>query len=107
MKTSKKAIKLPVTINLGTGKESARHIAFSQLGWNEPTTNYLVSINKVISKTDMDEIIAQTKEFHNMTTEPEDVGCSIDVDDERCNIVEGSGSSESGDSDQDDDEDSD
>jgi hypothetical protein len=55
----------------------------------------------------MDEIIAQTKEFRNMTTEPEDAGCSIDVDDERCNIAEGSGSSESGDSDQDDDEDSD
>ena len=85
--------------------ESVWHVAFSQVGWNEPTTNYLVSINKVISKTNMDKIIALTKEFHNMTTEPEDAGCSMNIDNERCNIAEGSGSSESSNSNQDDDKD--
>ena len=53
----------------------------------------------------MDKIIAQTKEFHNMTTEPEDMGCSIDVNDKCCNIAKGSRSSESSNGDQDDDED--
>lgn len=57
----------------------------------------------------MDDIIARAKEFRNMTArEPEDaVGCSIDVDDERANIAEGSGSSDTDGSDQDDSEDSD
>ena len=85
--------------------ESVWHVAFSQVGWNEPTTNYLVLINKVINKTNMDEIIAQTKEFHNMTTELEDTGCSINVDNEHCNIAKGSGSSESSNSNEDDDKD--
>lgn len=56
----------------------------------------------------MDDIIAQAKEFGNVTTrEPDDAVevCSVDVDDERANIAEGSGSSDA--SDQDDDSDTD
>jgi hypothetical protein len=101
-KEAKKAIKLPVTINLGTGKESARHVAFSYTGWNNQTTKYLKSIKK-INKPKMDEIMALAKEFTvaNTPDGDDDGGSDNECDDDRANIADGSGSSSEEDDDSD------
>ena len=93
----KKALKLPVTINLGTGKESARNVALGYVGWSDQTTKYLVSITKSISDIDMDKIIMEAKEFSWASTrELAQSGArdSIDVDDECANIAKGSRTSD-------------
>lgn len=98
-KEEKKALKLPVLINLGTGKESACHVAFSHVGWNEHTGKYLKSINS-IDKPTMDGIVVLAKQAlakqANLTTpdcDGNNVGGSLDDNDKRANIAEGSGSS--------------
>ena len=94
-------MKLPTAMNLGTGKESTRPVAFSHGGWHEETTNYHASV-KGLSDEDMDKIVTLAKEFcHASTREANESGAggSIDVDDDRANIVEGSGSSEPSDQD--------
>jgi hypothetical protein len=86
-KIAKKAIKMPPIMNLETGKESTRHTAFSELSWGKATRSYLVSINKISDsamKKIMDDAAAFAKD--NGT---ESSG-SIDVDDERAQLSEGS-----------------
>jgi len=86
-KIAKKAIKMPPIMNLETGKESTRHTAFSELSWGKATRSYLVSINK-ISDSAMKKIMDDAAAFaKDNGAEPSG---SIDVDDERAQLSEGS-----------------
>ena len=44
-KLMKKSIKLPATVNPDTGKQSAWHMAFSEVSWGKPTWLYLKLIS--------------------------------------------------------------
>ena len=98
----KKALKLPTTINIGTGKESTRNAAFGYVGWGESTSKYLLSVTKSVKDADMEKIMTEAKEFSRASAHDLDesmAGGSIDVDDERANIAEGSATSDDSDED--------
>lgn len=92
----RKAIKLPAMINPSTGRQSARHTAFSDLSWGKITTSYLSSILKHVDNIDMGHIMDKAKEFSKAVScndnESELLG-SVDPDDERANLAAGSGMS--------------
>lgn len=99
-KATKKAIKLPAMINPETGKQSARHTAFSELSWGKPTRSYLESIEKNVDDVAMEKIMDEAKEFSKAShgANDESAAGSFDPDDDRANLQDGSGSSsESGD----------
>ncbi|OJA15089.1 hypothetical protein AZE42_13664, partial [Rhizopogon vesiculosus] len=100
-KTTRKAIKLPAMINPETGRQSTRHVAFSELSWGKPTRSYLESIEKNIDDDAMEKIMGEAKEFSKASHGENDQSAagSFDPDDECANLQDGSGSSseESGD----------
>ena len=62
-KMIKKSLKLPVTLDISTGKESTRYVAFSYVGWGDQTAKYLISINKSLNNIDMDHLLSEAKEY--------------------------------------------
>jgi hypothetical protein len=91
-----KAVTLPRTLNLSTGKESMRQTGFSDAVWGKATRSYATSIHS-LSNTKFDAIITAAQAFmkptraHNRTSDAE----VIDVDDdtnERACLVENSDS---------------
>lgn len=88
--SEKKAFKLPVVMNPNTGKQSARHTAFSDVGWGKVTNSYLAAIVKNIDNTNMERIMEKAKDFSKAVVRDEDFESmlgSFDPDDDRANLV--------------------
>ena len=79
-KLTKKSIKLPTTVNPDTGKQSAWHMAFSEVSWGKPTQSYLKSIS---SRVDDEAMEAFTKASHER-----DMQDIIDPDDDWADLDE-------------------
>lgn len=91
----KKAIKMPSVVNPGTGKETTRYMAFSEVSWKMPVAYYLKTINSKIDDAGMKVIIDKATAFAKVVGD--DGGDSSDLDedeDERAQLTEGSGSSD-------------
>ncbi|KAI0245668.1 hypothetical protein BJV78DRAFT_1287355 [Lactifluus subvellereus] len=96
-KAKKKALKLPATIHLNGSRDSTRNVAFGYVGWGDQTAKYLFSINNSVSDADMEDIMAEAKELSKAGICDVDQSAAegvIDLDDDRANIGEGSGTSE-------------
>jgi hypothetical protein len=90
-----KAVTLPRTLNLSTGKESMRQTGFSDAAWGKATRGYATSVRS-LTNVKYDAIVAAAQPFtkptraHNRTSDPSEV---IDVDaDERACLVDNSDS---------------
>jgi hypothetical protein len=89
-----KAVNLPKTMNLGTGKESMRQTGFSDVAWGKATRNYAKSACS-LPAAKFDVIIKEAKEFMKpirgrKTTQATEV-IDVDEDDERACLVDNSG----------------
>jgi uncharacterized cupredoxin-like copper-binding protein len=91
-----KAVSLPRTLNLSTGKESTRQTGFSDASWGKATRGYATSISS-LSKVKFEAIVKEAQVFakptraHNRNSDPTDV-IDVDVDDERACLVDNSDS---------------
>ena len=89
-----KAIPLPHTMNLSTGKESMRQTGFSDISWGKVTRSYASSA-KSLADRKFDAIIQDAKDFlkpirsRNKTTNGMDIiNIDDDDDDERAHLVD-------------------
>ena len=87
-KSSKKAIKLPATVNPATGKELMQQTAFGELSWGSATQSYLKSIQK-LTTIEMGHIMDEAKLF-SRTSRREEEADDIDLDNECANLEAGS-----------------
>ena len=90
-----KAVTLPRTLNLSTGKESMRQTGFSDAAWGKATRGYATSIRS-LTNTKLDAIITAAQVFmkptraHNRTDPTEII--DVDEDNERACLVDNSNS---------------
>lgn len=94
---TKSAIKLEPMVNPETGKSSSRHTAFSEVGWGHTTLAYYNSIKGLDSDT-MKTIMDEAMQYAKAAERDEDAASvpeTIDLDDERANLVEGMDPSDS------------
>jgi hypothetical protein len=87
-RNTKKAIKLPVTINPVTGKQSARYTAFSIVSWGKPTQGFITSANR--RDDDAMEVIMDAAKKARISHNKDEGDDDVDPDDERANLVDGS-----------------
>ena len=93
-KLMKKFIKLPVTVNPDTGKQSARHMAFSEVSWGKLTRSYLKSISSRVDDEAMEAIMSEAKAFAKASCERDMHSCERDMqdginpDDDQANLDE-------------------
>lgn len=91
-----KAVTLPRTLNLSTGKDSMRNTGFSDAAWGKATREYSTSIRS-LTCIKFDAIVTAAKVFtkrtraQNRTTDPTDV-IDVDADNERACLVDNSDS---------------
>lgn len=88
-----KAVTLPRTINLSTGKESMRQTGFSDASWGKATRGYATSIRSLSNKK-FDNIVKEAQAFIKPTrakTIPTEV-IDVDVDSERACLIDNSDS---------------
>ena len=83
----KKFIKLPVTVNPDTGKQSAWHMAFSEVSWGKLTRSYLKSISSRVHDEAMEAIMSEAKAFAKASCE-RDMQDGINPDDDQANLDE-------------------
>jgi hypothetical protein len=89
-----KAVTLPWTLNISTGKESARQTGFSDATWGKVTCSYAKSASS-FTNTKFDAIVQDARPFVNpkstrSKTEAKEVIEIDDDDDERGNLVDNS-----------------
>ena len=87
-RNTKKAIKLPVTINPVTGKQSAQYTAFSIVSWGKPTQGFITSANR--HDDDVMEVIMDVAKKARISHNKDEGDDDVDPDDERTNLVDGS-----------------
>ena len=86
-----KAVTLPRTLNLSTGKESMRQTGFSDAAWGKTTRDYATSVRS-LTNVKYDAIVAAAKPFtkptraHNRTSASEVI--DVDADNERACLVD-------------------
>jgi hypothetical protein len=91
-----KAVSLPWTLNLSTGKESTRQTGFSDASWGKATCGYATSICS-LTNVKFDAIVTAAQEFakparaHNRNSDLTEV-IDVDVDNERACLVDNSDS---------------
>ena len=91
-----KAVTLPRTLNLSTGKESMRQTGFSDIAWGKATRGYATSIRS-LTNIKFDAIVTAAQVFtkltraHNKTSDPTEV-IDVDADNERACLVNNSDS---------------
>jgi hypothetical protein len=91
-----KAVALPRTLNLSTGKESMRQTGFSDAAWGIVTRSYATSVSG-LSNAKFDVIVTAAQAFmkptrahNNLKTSAEVI--DVDVDNERACLVDNSDS---------------
>jgi hypothetical protein len=91
-----KAVTLPRTVNLSSGKESMRQTGFSDAAWGKVTRGYTTSIRS-LANTKLDAIVSAAQLFmkpsraHHRTSDPTEV-IDVDADIERACLVDNSDS---------------
>jgi hypothetical protein len=91
-----KAVTLPRTINVSSGKESTRQTGFSDVVWGRVTRGYATSIRS-LTNAKLDAIVAAAQVFvkptraHNKTSGSTEV-IDVDADNERACLVDNSDS---------------
>jgi hypothetical protein len=96
-----KAVTLPRTLNMSTGKESMRQTGFSDVAWGKATRGYATSIRS-LTNIKFDVIVTAAHVFtkptraHNKTSDPTEV-IDVDADNERACLVDNSDSEDDAD----------